>query len=50
MGCRRTYRIGAGDQDTIAWRSGATLQSRVTDMGRLARVLEIELDEASLRV
>jgi predicted nucleic acid-binding protein len=33
----------------VAWRSGATLLAHDADMGRVARVVEIELDEASLR-
>ncbi len=33
----------------VAWRSGATLLSHDADMDRVARVIEIELDEASLR-
>jgi predicted nucleic acid-binding protein len=33
----------------VAWRSGATLLSHDADMARVARVVEIELDEASLR-
>jgi predicted nucleic acid-binding protein len=32
----------------VAWRSGATLLAHDADMGRVARVVEIELDEASL--
>jgi predicted nucleic acid-binding protein len=33
----------------VAWRSGATLLAHDADMDRVARVVEIELDEASLR-
>jgi predicted nucleic acid-binding protein len=33
----------------VAWRSGAALLSHDADMGRVARVVEIELDEAALR-
>lgn len=33
----------------VAWRRGATLLSHDADMDRVARVIEIELDEASLR-
>jgi predicted nucleic acid-binding protein len=33
----------------VAWRSGATLLSHDADMDRVARVVEIALDEASLR-
>jgi predicted nucleic acid-binding protein len=33
----------------VAWRSGATLLAYDADMDRVARVVEIELDEASLR-
>jgi hypothetical protein len=33
----------------VAWRRGATLLAHDADMGRVARVIEIELDAASLR-
>jgi predicted nucleic acid-binding protein len=33
----------------VAWRAGATLLSHDADMGRVARIIEIELDDASLR-
>jgi predicted nucleic acid-binding protein len=33
----------------VAWRSGATLLAHDADMGRVAGVIEIELDDASLR-
>jgi predicted nucleic acid-binding protein len=33
----------------VAWRTGATLLSHDADMDRVAGVIEIELDEASLR-
>lgn len=33
----------------VAWRTGATLLSHDADMDRVARVIDIELDEASLR-
>ncbi len=33
----------------VAWRCGATLLAHDADMDRLARVADIELDEASLR-
>jgi predicted nucleic acid-binding protein len=33
----------------VAWRTGATLLSYDTDMDRVARVIGIELDDASLR-
>jgi predicted nucleic acid-binding protein len=33
----------------VAWRRGATLLSHDADMDRVARVVEIELDDASLR-
>jgi predicted nucleic acid-binding protein len=33
----------------VAWRSGATLLAHDADMDRVARVVEIELDGASLR-
>jgi predicted nucleic acid-binding protein len=33
----------------VAWRRGATLLSHDADMDRVARVIEIELDDASLR-
>ncbi len=33
----------------VAWRRGVTLLSHDADMDRVARVIEIELDEASLR-
>jgi predicted nucleic acid-binding protein len=33
----------------VAWRTGATLLSSDADMDRVAGVIEIELDEASLR-
>ncbi|HEV2997511.1 MAG TPA: PIN domain nuclease [Solirubrobacteraceae bacterium] len=34
----------------VAWRRGATLLAHDADMDRLARVVEIEMDPASLRV
>jgi predicted nucleic acid-binding protein len=34
---------------SVAWRRGATLLAHDTDMGRVARVIGIDLDEASLR-
>lgn len=34
----------------VAWRRGATLLSHEADMHRVARIIEIEMDEASLRV
>jgi predicted nucleic acid-binding protein len=34
----------------VAWRRGATLLSHDADMDRVARVIEVELDDASLRV
>jgi predicted nucleic acid-binding protein len=34
----------------VAWRRGATLLAHDADMSRVARVVEIELDDASLRV
>ena len=34
----------------VAWRRGATLLSHDVDMHHVARVIEIDLDEASLRV
>jgi hypothetical protein len=33
----------------VAWRRGATLLAHATDMNRVARVVEIQLDDASLR-
>jgi predicted nucleic acid-binding protein len=33
----------------VAWRRGATLLAHDTDMDRIARVIELELDAASLR-
>jgi predicted nucleic acid-binding protein len=33
----------------VAWRAGAALLSHDADMDRVARVIEIELDDASLR-
>jgi predicted nucleic acid-binding protein len=33
----------------VAWRRGATLLAHDADLDRVARVIEIELDEASLR-
>lgn len=33
----------------VAWRRGATLLAHDADMDRVARVVEIELDDASLR-
>ncbi len=33
----------------VAWRAGATLLSHDADIDRVARVIEIELDDASLR-
>lgn len=33
----------------VAWRAGATLLSHDADMDRVARIIEIELDDASLR-
>jgi predicted nucleic acid-binding protein len=33
----------------VAWRRGASLLSHDADMDRLARVIELDLDEASLR-
>jgi predicted nucleic acid-binding protein len=33
----------------VAWRRGATLLAHDADMDRVARVIEIELDDASLR-
>jgi len=33
----------------VAWRAGATLLSHDADMDRVARIIEIELDGASLR-
>lgn len=34
----------------VAWRRGATLLAHDADMSRVARIIEIELDDASLRV
>ena len=34
----------------VAWRRGATLLAHDADMSRVARVVEIELDDASLRM
>jgi len=33
----------------VAWRAGATLLSHDADIDRVARVIEVELDDASLR-
>ncbi|MGC2373643.1 MAG: PIN domain nuclease [Solirubrobacteraceae bacterium] len=34
----------------VAWRQGATLLAHDADMDRVARVIEVKLDDASLRV
>jgi predicted nucleic acid-binding protein len=34
----------------VAWRLGATLLAHDADMDRVARVIEVELDDASLRI
>lgn len=51
--CRRAGITPRGMVDcmiaAVAWRKGATLLARDADIGRVARVVGIELDEASLR-
>jgi predicted nucleic acid-binding protein len=54
--CRRCRRIGVTPRGMIdcmiaavAWRSGATLLAWDADLDRVARVVGVDLDEASLR-